>query len=790
MTRFLTRQPARLGLFFLVQLLIAGTSWFGIPAAVAQIRKDPTRWTISGPVKPAKVGDVVELTIRASISGDWHIYSSDLNPDIGPVPTSVKLKPSAAYKAVGAPVPVGVHEKFEEVWGAKIRQFDGAATIRQKVKILKANPAIALTVEYQACSDKDGACLPPAETELQTTVKTVAAVTPTTAVTATKATADNVPDAPSPSTDGMTALPAAKKATGVVGTSATNEPPTATGVETGTAVATSKQTNVADAPVAAPTRPEAQATLATPAAEQSLWAFALAAFVAGLAALLTPCVFPIIPMTVSYFTNQTGGPWKALLYGASIIGIYVLIGTLVSRINGPAFANFVSTHWLPNLLFFAVFFVFGLSFLGLFEITLPSSLVNKADQASERGGLAGIFFMAFTLVLVSFSCTGPIVGSLLVASAGGEVVKPIVGMAAFSSAFAIPFTLFALFPQWLQKLPKSGGWLNSVKVVLGFLELALALKFLSIADQVYHWGLLDREVYLAFWIVIFSLLGFYLLGKIRLPHDSAPVSTGKLTLNQFAIKGVLNQPVSALGEADPAGQLNLTSTATGGTLQLTGGSDTKVSIPRLLLAIVTFTFVVYMVPGMWGAPLNALAGYLPPLASQDFTMQQASIGGVRADATAQRTVRHGDLFELPNGLQGFFDYKEALAYSKTVNKPVFIDFTGHGCVNCREMEQRVWRDPKVHSRLQNDFVVVALYVDDKTELPEAEWYTSTYDQKQKKTIGAQNADLQIVKYNNNAQPHYCLVNESGTLLIAPKNYDLNVDKFVAFLEAGKAAFKR
>ena len=460
-------------------------------------------------------------------------------------------------------------------------------------------------------------------------------------------------------------------------------------------------------------------------------------------------------MTVSFFTHQKGGWWKALIYGASIIAIYVLIGTLVSRINGPAFANFLSTHWVPNLLFFAVFFVFGLSFLGLFEITLPSSIVNKADAASERGGLAGIFFMAFTLVLVSFSCTGPIVGSLLVASAGGEVTKPIIGMAAFSSAFAIPFTLFALFPHWLQRLPKSGGWLNSVKVVLGFLELALALKFLSIADQVYHWHLLDREVYLSFWIVIFSLLGFYLLGKIRLAHDSPEMM-------------VVDNPAT-------------------GTMRLPVGNS-KVSIPRLLLAIITFTFVVYMIPGLWGAPLKALAGYLPPDTSQDFNLKNGSTS--EGAPLAKRTVRHGELFRMPHGIPGFFDYKEALAYSRTVNKPVFIDFTGHGCVNCREMEQRVWSDPKVLARLTSDYVVVALYVDDKTELPEGEWYTSGYDQKQKKTIGAQNGDLQITRYGNNAQPHYCLVDGTGKLLVTPINYDLDVERFGAFLDSGKAAFAR
>lgn len=417
----------------------------------------------------------------------------------------------------------------------------------------------------------------------------------------------------------------------------------------------------------------------------------------------------------------------------------MLIGTIVSRFNGPAFANFVSTHWFPNVLFFAVFFVFGLSFLGLFEIVLPNSLVNKADAQAERGGILGILFMAFTLVLVSFSCTGPIVGSLLVASAGGEVLKPIVGMAAFSSAFAIPFTLFALFPQWLRSLPKSGNWLNAVKVVLGFLELALALKFLSIADQVYHWHLLDRDVFLSLWIVIFALIGFYLLGKIRLPHDS---------------------------------------------------ENKIVSIPRLLLAILTFAFVVYMVPGLWGAPLKVLAGYLPPETSQDFNVNLQAEAGIRQASVETAVRKHGKLFKLPHNLDGFFDYKEALVYAKKVNKPVFIDFTGHGCVNCREMEARVWSNPRVLSRLQKDYVVLALYMDDKTELPQSEWYVSNYDQREKKTNGGQNADLQIVKYNNNAQPFYCIVDHNGHLLVPPKDYDLNPNNFVIFLDTGKEKFAK
>ncbi|MBO0932314.1 protein-disulfide reductase DsbD family protein [Fibrella aquatilis] len=733
------------------------------------IRKTTFSYAVS-PTK-AKVGDVVELRITVRAPEGFHAYAAKTNPKIdgGPQPTVLTLAKNKTIEAVGSLVSVNYETKYSDIWEGDEYIMPNPAVFVQKVKLLSAKPVLKGTIEGQVC--KENCVLFNDDFDLSAKLTVLTAATATAPVAKTTTTA---------------------KPTAVASASAARQTDVATTTTTGTETALTAATEAVVGSATAATQTAATApVVGVPAAPESLWRFVLAAFLAGLAALLTPCVFPIIPMTVSFFTNQKGGKWKALVYGASIIGIYVLIGTVVSRINGPGFANFVSTHWLPNLLFFAVFFIFGLSFLGLFEITLPSSLVNKADSASERGGLAGIFFMAFTLVLVSFSCTGPIVGSLLVASAGGAVVKPIIGMAAFSSAFAIPFTLFALFPQWLQKLPKSGGWLNAVKVVLGFIELALALKFLSIADQVYHWHLLDREVYLAFWIVIFALLGFYLLGKLRLPHDNAPVSTGKLNLKEFAIRGVMNQPVMASGEVEAAGQLTLTGTPTSGTVQLTGGSDTKVSIPRLLLAIITFTFVVYMVPGMWGAPLNALAGYLPPLTSQDFSLQagggtqQAGIVGSQMSGK-----KHADLFKLPLGLQGFFDYKEALAYAKTVNKPVFIDFTGHGCVNCREMEQRVWSDPRVLSRLQNDYVLVALYVDDKTELPEADWYTSSYDQKVKKTIGAQNADLQITKYNNNAQPHYCLVDGSGNLLITPTNYNLDIDQFTAFMDAGKAAFKK
>ncbi|MDD4848331.1 MAG: cytochrome c biogenesis protein CcdA [Bacteroidales bacterium] len=482
----------------------------------------------------------------------------------------------------------------------------------------------------------------------------------------------------------------------------------------------------------------------------SLWGFFWIAFGFGLLAILTPCVFPMIPMTVSFFMHSDSkaqGRFQAIVFGISIILIYTLIGTLLAVFLGPGFANFLSTHWLPNILFFVIFLFFALWFFGAFEITISGKLIGKVDSKADKGGVLGSFFMAFTLVLVSFSCTGPIVGAILVESAGGQILKPIIGMLGYSLAFALPFTLFAFFPSWLSGMPKSGGWLNAVKVTLGFVELALGLKFLSIADQTYHWGILDREVYLALWIVIFSLLGIYLLGKIKFKNDS---------------------DVSHVGPV------------------------------RLILSIITFSFVVYMIPGMWGAPLSALSGYMPPQTSMDFDMQRI----VRENAPTQvvssttgnsqslcEEPKFSDFLHLPHGIEGYFDYNQALACAKAQNKPLFIDFTGHGCVNCREMETRVWSNPEVLQRLKNDFIVVALYVDDKTKLPKEDWITSEYDGKEKKTIGKKNADRQISIYNVNAQPYYILMGPDEQQLVPAHAYDLDVNNFIKFLDAGLEAFK-
>lgn len=484
----------------------------------------------------------------------------------------------------------------------------------------------------------------------------------------------------------------------------------------------------------------------------NLWRLFWIAFGSGLIALLTPCVFPMIPMTVSFFMHgkksRRKSLFEAMFFGFSIVAIFAVIGTIVAVTFGPGIANFMSTHWIPNVLFFLIFLFFAAWFFGMFEINLPNWMISKSDQRADKGGIGGPFFMAFTTVLVSFSCTGPIVGTVLVQSAGGEILQPIVGMLGFGIAFALPFTLFAIFPSWLTSLPKSGGWLNSVKVILGFIELALGLKFLSIADQTYHWGILDREVYLAFWIVIFTLMGFYLLGKIKFKHDS---------------------------------------------------EVTHVGVPRLLLSIITFSFVVYMIPGMIGAPLKALAGYLPPETSSDFDLKHlirentgnsgANVKAISPEEALCEKPEYSDKLKLPLDLKGYFDYDQALSCAKSQNKPVFIDFTGHGCVNCREMEQRVWSDPRVYSRLRDNYIVVALYVDDKViKLPESEWVTSTYDGKVKKTLGKKYQDFQITRFGQNTQPQYALLDTEGRLLIPTRSYDLDIDAFIDFLDKGLKEF--
>ncbi|MNK73437.1 Thiol:disulfide interchange protein DsbD precursor [compost metagenome] len=478
-----------------------------------------------------------------------------------------------------------------------------------------------------------------------------------------------------------------------------------------------------------------------PEAQKTLWGIFIAGFVGGLAALLMPCIFPMLPLTVSFFTkgSEKGKAFgRAALYGFFIILIYVVLGLLVTVIFGADALNNLSTNGIFNFFFFLLLVVFAASFLGAFEITLPSSWVNKMDANSDKGGVAGLFFMAGTLALVSFSCTGPIIGTLLVqAATTGALLGPAIGMFGFSLALAIPFALFALFPSAMQKLPKSGGWLNSVKVVLGFLELAFALKFLSNVDLAYHWEWFDREIFLALWIVIFGMMGIYLLGKLKFSHDS---------------------PLNSI------------------------------SVPRLFLATIVLAFTVYLIPGMWGAPLRSVSAFLPPQETQDFDLYTSGLLTGKS-ATNDGPHKYADKFHAPLRLNAYFDYEEGLAQAKKQNKPVLIDFTGHACVNCRKMEANVWPNRDILKMISEDYILIQLYVDDKSELAPADVVT-TPEGKKLNTIGKKWSDLQARKFQSNSQPFYVLLDpKTESLLAQPQGADYEVANYKKFLESGLNAFK-
>lgn len=652
----------------------------------SQVMEAP-KWEAKVQESTIAEGDTITVFFTAAIPQDWYMYSSDFDPGLGPLVTEFKFNLSDQFHLIGNIEPIGQKNKYDEIFEGEYTYFKKEAKFKQLFIVNSGKPDINVKVSYQICSDVNGQCIP-FESEI--------------------------------SVFGKISRTSSSDVSGDIDTSA---PVVLEAFEN-----------------------DFKATETKGQGFSFLMTFFFLSFGAGLVALLTPCVFPMIPMTVSFFTksntSRKKGILQAILYGVSIIVIYTMVGTLFSVFFGADFANFLSTHWIPNLFFFVIFVLFALSFFGLFEIRLPSRFVNQMDKQSDKGGVLGIFFMAFTLVLVSFSCTGPIAGTILLQAANGETIQPLVGMLGFSLAFALPFTLFAIFPNWLKSMPRSGGWLNTVKVVLGFVELALALKFLSIVDQVYHWNILNRDVYLSLWIVIFAFLGFYLLGKITFPDEDRPKNT---------------------------------------------------SVVRVISALLVFSFVIYLIPGLVGAPLKALAGYMPPLSSQSFVINspQASsaLNGIHKIPECE-APKYGEMLELPYGIQGYFDYEQALICAKKLDKPIFIDFTGHGCVNCREMEAAVWGDPNVLKKLKEDYVVVALYVDEKTELPENEWYVSAYDTRVKKTIGAQNLDFMIQKLNANAQPYYTLVDTKGSLLSAPKGYDLNVAGFVEFLDNGLNEFEK
>lgn len=693
-------------------------------------------------------GDAYRIVLEAAIPAGYHMY--DMGPyEGGPTATTIVLTPGEGVQLDG-PVEqlTKAHTYYDELFGMQIGTLSGKPRFAQKVHLATAKGTVTAQLEWMICNDSS--CMPPDDTEL--TIEIAASAAP--AAPAKGEAAQSAPAATAPvKTTPVKAETTPAAATAQTAESAVQEP--AQEAAPTTVAPAGEQTEPA-----AEVAPAAEAAPVKDAAgSKGLWALIIEAILWGFAALLTPCVFPMVPMTVSYFLKGEGGAamgrLRASLYGLFIVLLYtvpIAAIILITRIVGgdavtADIFNWLATHWLPNIIFFLVFMVFAASFFGAFEITMPSWMVNKTDSKADTKGIGGIFFLALTLVLVSFSCTGPIVGSVLIKSTSGEFWTPIITMLAFSVAFALPFTLFALFPSVLKKLPKSGGWLNSVKVVIGFIEVALGMKFLSVADQTYHWGLLDREVYLAVWIVVFALLGFYLLGKIRFAHDS-------------------DLPYVGVG--------------------------------RLTLAIIVFSFVVYMIPGMWGAPLKALSGYLPPLTTQDFVLGQhtaaVSAGTSASGSHALLTVegkqpKYSDFLHLPHGLEGFFDLKEAEAYAAKVGKPLFIDFTGHGCVNCREMEARVWSDPQVLDILRNDYVIVALYSDDKKVLPESEWVTTDAG-KVLKGLGKINSYYALKTYGVNAQPYYVLQGADGRPLVAPRGYDLSVEGFVEFLQSGLAAYKQ
>jgi thiol:disulfide interchange protein DsbD len=624
-----------------------------------------------------------DLIISASIDEGWHLYSQNV-PEGGPSPTTIIFeKRDNEYQLVEKTSEGEGHESYDSVFEMDIKYFENDAIFKQRIKLLtKNNISINGTLEFMVCDDKS--CLPPTEVELQFEVLG----------------------------SEQKAIPLKKNSEDKNENNLVKE-------------ATEKLKNQEKKEK-----------------NKSLWTLFILSFFAGFAALLTPCVFPLIPMTVSFFTKQSKnkavGIRNAIIFGLAIIILYVLLGTVVTAIFGADALNALSTNVWFNIIFFLLLIIFAVSFLGAFEITLPSSWSTKVDSQADRGGFIGIFFMALALALVSFSCTGPIVGTALVAAASQGGIAPVISMLGFSLAIALPFSLFAAFPGWLNSLPKSGGWLNTVKVTLGFLELALAFKFLSNADLVLqaHW--LEREVFIAIWIAIFGVFALYLFGKIKLPHDS---------------------------------------------------SIQHISVGRLSLGLIVLTFTIYLIPGLWGAPLKLISGFPPPMhyseSSYGVGYTKLSDGNSGSIKTIPKGAHLG-----PHDIISFLDYNKGMAYAKKVNKPVMIDFTGHACVNCRKMEERVWSDPQVLQVLKNDIVLISLYVDDKRKLPESEQYTSQTTGKKIKTIGNKWSDFQIKKYKANAQPYYVLLDLQGNNLNLYSAYNPDIEEYLTWLEEGISNFKK
>ena len=643
-------------------------------------------------------GTEAEIVFTATIDDGWHVYSTDL-PDGGPISATFNVDKIEGAELVGKLTPVGKEEdKFDQMFQMQVRFFEHNAQFVQKIKITDATFKIEGYMQYGACNDQN--CLPPTDVNFSFTGK-----------------GDGKAAAAAPAPDANKDVAASESNTAE--TEATAE----VSAETDSVAASAATSVSGESDYWTPVIKELNAFDEHTESSEASWLYIFfAGFLGGLIALFTPCVWPIIPMTVSFFLKRSGDKKKGIrdawTYGASIVVIYVVLGLAITLIFGASALNSLSTNAIFNLFFFLLLVVFAASFFGAFEITLPSSWSTAVDSKAEKaGGLLSIFLMAFTLSLVSFSCTGPIIGFLLVeVSTTGSIVAPAIGMLGFAIALALPFTLFAMFPSWLKSMPKSGGWMNVIKVVLGFIELAFALKFLSVADMAYGWRILDRETFLALWIALFGLLGVYLLGKIKFPHDD---------------------------------------------------DEDKVSVPRFFLGLISIAFAIYMVPGLWGAPLKAISAFAPPSSTQDFNLYEAE------EVHAQ-----------------FTNYEEGMNYAKQVGKPVMVDFTGWGCVNCREMESKVWIDPKVRDIMTKDYVLISLYVDEKEKLPEKITVEENGQTRILRTIGDKWSYLQRVKFGANAQPFYVLLDNEGKPLNGSYSHDEDVEKYINFLQTGLDNYKK
>ncbi len=651
-----------------------------------------------------------EIVFKASIEPGWHMYSTEVVED-GPTAATFNVDEISGAELVGSFTAKGnVIKKFEEMFGTDVYYFENKGEFVQKVKLLGGAYKIVGYMEYGACDDSN--CLPPTAVEISYSGEAPALKAPAPKAEPKQ---EAKPETPAQAKEPKVEEPKAEEVV---------EQPADT-AQTDTVVAAPAADNAGMSALWKPVIDQLKVYEEggnASAADASLWAIFILGFLGGLIALVTPCVWPIIPMTVSFFLKSSGDKKKgmrdAFIYGASIVVIYVALGLIVTGIFGANALNSLSTNAIFNIFFFLMLVVFAASFFGAFELTLPSSWSNAVDSKAEKtGGLLGIFLMAFTLTLVSFSCTGPIIGFLLVeVSTSGSIIAPTIGMLGFAIALALPFTLFAMFPSWLKTMPKSGGWMNTVKVVLGFVELAFALKFLSVADLAYGWRILDRETFLALWIALFFLLGMYLLGKIKLPHDDE--------------------------------------------------DDNKIGVTRFMLALCSIAFAIYMIPGLWGAPLKAVSAFAPPLKTQDFNLYTNEV--------------HPQ----------FMDYDEGMAYAKQHNKPVLIDFTGYGCVNCREMEAAVWVDQQVAEIMNDDYVLIQLYVDERTPLAEIETVMQNGKERKLRTVGDKWSFLQNHKFGANAQPFYVLLDNEGNLLTGSYSYDKDVQKYIDFLEAGLKEYKK